>query len=241
LIRGRVFTTGSRNELIGLYAYDGSRLVYDDIPRLCSLPQFTGKERDTESGLDYFGARYYGSSMGRFMSPDPSGLTYADLGNPQSFNLYSYVRNNPLTNIDPTGLDCVHINNDTGAYEGFESGDCDNSTEEKANSGQYVDGTVNQISFNGQGQVTGYDASTSSGMFDSYAGSLNPGATAANLNPYTNALSASGQSVNVTANSPQSPSTIGSTLTTLIHGPLQAQIRTLHITLAPITLTLDEI
>jgi RHS repeat-associated protein len=36
---------------------------------------FTGKERDTESGNDYFGARYYGSSMGRFMSPDPSGNT----------------------------------------------------------------------------------------------------------------------------------------------------------------------
>ena len=33
--------------------------------------RYTGKERDTESGLDYFGARYYGSSMGRFMSPDP--------------------------------------------------------------------------------------------------------------------------------------------------------------------------
>jgi RHS repeat-associated protein len=34
---------------------------------------FTGKERDTESGLDYFGARYYASSMGRFSSPDPMG------------------------------------------------------------------------------------------------------------------------------------------------------------------------
>jgi hypothetical protein len=158
--------------------------------------------------------------MGRFMSPDPSGLFYANPYNPQSLNLYGYVMNNPLSNVDPTGLDCVYINNDTGAYGGFSSGDCDNSTEARANSGYYVDGTVNQISFNGQGQVTGYDANTSSGMFDSYAGSLNPGATAANLNPYTNALSASGQSVNVTANSPQSLSTIGSTLTTLIHGPL---------------------
>lgn len=71
---------------------------------------FTGKERDTESGLDYFGARYYGSNMGRFMSPDPSGLYYADLSNPQSLNLYSYAQNNPLKNIDPTGLDCVYLN-----------------------------------------------------------------------------------------------------------------------------------
>jgi RHS repeat-associated protein len=62
---------------------------------------FTGKERDTESGLDYFGARYYGSSMGRFMSPDwssePEALPYADLEDPQSLNLYSYARNNPIS------------------------------------------------------------------------------------------------------------------------------------------------
>ena len=62
---------------------------------------FTGKERDQESGNDYFGARYYGSSMGRFMSPDPSG---GSLTNPQSLNRYSYGFNNPLTNTDPTGM-----------------------------------------------------------------------------------------------------------------------------------------
>ena len=65
---------------------------------------FTGKERDTESGLDYSGARMYASTMGRFMSPDPSGLVYADPTNPQSLNLYSYVLNNPLKFIDPTGM-----------------------------------------------------------------------------------------------------------------------------------------
>lgn len=63
--------------------------------------KFTGKERDAESGLDYFGARYNSSSMGRFMSPDPLG---GDLTDPQSLNKYSYVLNNPLTNTDPTGL-----------------------------------------------------------------------------------------------------------------------------------------
>lgn len=72
---------------------------------------FTGKERDSESGLDYFGARYYGSSLGRFMNPDPSGLTLAEITNPQSFNLYAYVMNNPLTFVDLTGLDCVYLNN----------------------------------------------------------------------------------------------------------------------------------
>ena len=64
---------------------------------------FTGKERDTESENDYFGARYYGNNMGRFMSPDPSGVYFGDPTNPQSLNLYSYVLNNPLTGTDPTG------------------------------------------------------------------------------------------------------------------------------------------
>jgi RHS repeat-associated protein len=72
---------------------------------------FTGKERDTESGLDYFGARYYASSMGRFMSPDwaakATPVPYAKLDNPQSLNLYAYVGNNPLSHIDPDGhIDC---------------------------------------------------------------------------------------------------------------------------------------
>ena len=73
---------------------------------------FTGKERDSESGNDYFGARYYASSMGRFMSPDWSAkedpVPYADLNNPQSLNLYSYVNNNPLTKNDPDGhMECA--------------------------------------------------------------------------------------------------------------------------------------
>src|SRR6185437_14448129 len=68
---------------------------------------FTGKERDIESGNDNFGARYYASSMGRFLSPDPSGLFYADPTNPQSLNLYSYAQNNPVKNTDLDGLRCV--------------------------------------------------------------------------------------------------------------------------------------
>ena len=67
----------------------------------------TGKERDTESGNDYFGARYYSSSMGRFMSPDwaakASPVPYATFGNPQSLNLYSYMHNNPLGGVDADG------------------------------------------------------------------------------------------------------------------------------------------
>ena len=73
--------------------------------------KFTGKERDAETGLDYFGARYFSAAQGRFTSPDwsakPQPVPYADLANPQSLNLYSYVRNNPLSRIDPDGhIDC---------------------------------------------------------------------------------------------------------------------------------------
>lgn len=68
---------------------------------------FTGKQHDEESGDDYFGARYYTSTMGRFLTPDwsdePDPVPYADLQDPQTLNLYSYVLNNPLTGTDPEG------------------------------------------------------------------------------------------------------------------------------------------
>ena len=69
--------------------------------------KFTGKERDSESGLDYFGARYYSNGLGRFISADwsatPIPVPYADFGDPQSLNLYSYVRNIPTIRIDADG------------------------------------------------------------------------------------------------------------------------------------------
>jgi RHS repeat-associated protein len=62
---------------------------------------FTGKERDSESGNDYFGARYFASTMGRFLSPDPGPFIWRD---PQTLNRYAYTRNNPLKFVDPTGM-----------------------------------------------------------------------------------------------------------------------------------------
>jgi RHS repeat-associated protein len=68
---------------------------------------FTGKERDTETGNDYFDARYYSSLAGRFLSPDWSAkvapIPYAKLDDPQSLNLYTYVLNNPLVLADADG------------------------------------------------------------------------------------------------------------------------------------------
>jgi len=64
--------------------------------------KFTGKERDSESGLDDFPARYFTSSMGRWMTPDLMG---GHLENPQSLNKYAYALNNPVSITDPSGLD----------------------------------------------------------------------------------------------------------------------------------------
>ena len=67
--------------------------------------KFTGKERDTESGLDNFLARYMASNQGRFFSPDPGNASgFTNLDDPQGWNGYAYVRNSPLLFIDPLGM-----------------------------------------------------------------------------------------------------------------------------------------
>ena len=67
----------------------------------------SGKERDVETGLDFFDARYFSAAQGRFTSPDwsekPAPVPYADFRDPQSLNLYGYVRNNPLGRADTDG------------------------------------------------------------------------------------------------------------------------------------------
>ena len=102
--------TGGRTQAQGYSASDGVR------------QKFTQKERDIETGLDYFLARYYSSTQGRFTSPDEftggpdelydfaetasdNPIFYADLSNPQSLNKYQYSYNNPLRYVDPDGHD----------------------------------------------------------------------------------------------------------------------------------------
>jgi len=129
-----------------------STCAFSRVPR--NRSRCTGKERDPSSGLDNFGARYYASTMGRFMSPDDSFVAW-DLSNPQSLNLYSYVLNNPLRFTDPTGHDCVYFNN---AGNGVESIDPDNSSQSlnqqasdcSSNGGAYLNGTVdaNSVKYN---------------------------------------------------------------------------------------------
>jgi RHS repeat-associated protein len=105
--------TGARPGCYGGGVYPGTG------PDIAS-EKFTGKERDWETGLDYFGARYFSAAQGRFTSPDEftggivdpftgqqvvqSGpLPYADITDPQTLNKYAYVRNNPLRYVDPDG------------------------------------------------------------------------------------------------------------------------------------------
>ena len=111
---------------------------------------YTGKERDPTSGLDNFGARYYASTMGRFMTPDEPFYS-GELDNPQDLNLYSYVHNNPLTNVDPDGHDCIYS---TGVGSGVfvKSGDCYSSSDP----GIYVNGTVTSANYNASNNSIGF-------------------------------------------------------------------------------------
>jgi RHS repeat-associated protein len=76
---------------------------------------FTGKERDSElassamQGLDYFGERYFSSAQGRFTSPDALIAKKEWLVDPQRWNHYAYVTNNPLRYVDPDGEDLTVI------------------------------------------------------------------------------------------------------------------------------------
>jgi RHS repeat-associated protein len=95
------------------YPFGGERMIASSSG---NRYKFTAKERDTESGLDNFGARYDSSSMGRFMSPD--NPKFSEKTNPQTWNLYSYVSNNPLARVDLTGDNWFNINGSWQWYDG---------------------------------------------------------------------------------------------------------------------------
>jgi RHS repeat-associated protein len=103
------------------YPFGGERVITNTCPQNY---KFTGKERDSESGLDNFGARYYSSAMGRFGSIDSTLITVRHVVNPQKLNLYAYVINNPIGYFDPDGrqekgllgkiADAIHIQGSVG-------------------------------------------------------------------------------------------------------------------------------
>jgi RHS repeat-associated protein len=103
--------------------------------------QFTGQEREGETGLDNFISRYFSGAQGRFTSPD-APFNDQSRADPQSWNLFSYVRNNPLKYIDPTGEDCVYTNDYSSTGQiGYERGDC------SQDGGRFINGTIDENSF----------------------------------------------------------------------------------------------
>jgi RHS repeat-associated protein len=102
----QVGTTRTITDAQGNICYDADFTPYGQeiVPHTNTCPQnykFAGYERDPETGLDYAFARYYSSSLARFLSPDPLGGSVTD---PQSLNRYAYVLNNPAGLVDPLGL-----------------------------------------------------------------------------------------------------------------------------------------
>jgi RHS repeat-associated protein len=117
------------------YPFGGER----DIVSTCTQHyKFEGKEQDTETGNDDFGARYYTSRLGRWLSADwssvPAPVPYANLTNPQTLNLYAMVSDNPEAFADLDG----HVSEDGGPYN-LETGD----------SSQGSDGQGHQCDYNG--------------------------------------------------------------------------------------------
>ena len=113
--------------------------------------KFTGKLRDNESGLDYFGARYFSGAQGRFTTPDTAP---PDLNNPQSWNRYSYALNNPLRMVDRDGDLYVDVYRFQYTVTWTETDKQGNTTTYSALITVYVD-----VVYNDNGTVAGVDSS----------------------------------------------------------------------------------
>ncbi len=88
-----------------LFALVGGRTTTQGYTGDSVRQKFTSKERDNETGLDYFGARHHSGMQGRFTSADPKILGIKQVINPQRWNRYTYALNNPLAFYDPDGQD----------------------------------------------------------------------------------------------------------------------------------------
>jgi len=101
-LSGSTVSTATNRTVLELNDYNpyGNSLVTERVSGYTNDYLFTGKERDEETNLYYYGARYYDPLIGRFTSIDPWG---GDITDPQSLNKYAYARNNPLKYNDPSG------------------------------------------------------------------------------------------------------------------------------------------
>lgn len=113
--------------------------------------KFTGKERDAETGLDYFDARYMSVAQGRFMSADPLD-GWAD--DPQSWNRYAYARNNPLLYSDPSGMQYTICDMSGNCHDDYSDADFDKNLSGTSKNGVIYDNDGNEI---GTYQRTSFD------------------------------------------------------------------------------------
>jgi RHS repeat-associated protein len=95
---------------------------------------FAQVDHDYETDTEHAQFRQYSSAQGRWLSPDPYGGSY-DPSNPQSFNRYAYALNNPLSNVDPSGRECVW---DDGSFDAADDPDTGTATGCATAGGTYV-------------------------------------------------------------------------------------------------------
>jgi len=123
------------------YPYGGERTITNTCPQ--NNYKFEGKERDTETGNDDFGARYYSNRFGRWLSADwssvPVAIPYANLTNPQTLNLYSMVADDPESFADLDG------HGPQGGANPSQNTSCDNNAKSTCGDpGREGDGTAAQ-------------------------------------------------------------------------------------------------
>jgi RHS repeat-associated protein len=154
------------------YPYGGERAISSSSG---NHYKFTGKERDSESGLDNFGARYDSSQYGRFMTPDPL-LNSGRPWDPQSWNRYAYTENNPLRYTDPTGLyrwgwcsgtdDKCTVARQRYRDSIVEANEALQGLDPKSNEAKALQKTLNKLGKEGEGDIKinfGYAGSTDAG------------------------------------------------------------------------------
>lgn len=171
--RVRTGVSGAVSETCTSLAFgDGQSCTGTDV----SPMHFTGKQRDTETGNDDFGARYYSSSFGRWMTPDWSAREeadpYADMSNPQTLDLYGYAGNDPTTHTDPDGH-AQSVSSETHPGVGCNvypaGGTCTSSTTNDQTSAN-AQAQQTTVSTNQVGYVTVWDAGGTSQI---YVGAVN--------------------------------------------------------------------
>jgi len=142
-------------------SYLGLSLPYQNDPfgdnsSTAALPSWFGfgQMLTMGSGVQLSSTRGYHQIEARWLTPDPSGMAAVDPTNPQSWNQYAYVLNNPVSAVDPLGLFCVYVDDD-GNITGTRPDDCDNVND----NGYYADVTgvdPNSVTVNADGSIGYY-------------------------------------------------------------------------------------